>query len=57
MFWKDVLELVRDEDLPRAERLISEAVKNPGLVVAYFDAVSANRSPANRSSAKGRAPA
>ncbi len=30
MFWRDVLELVHEGDLPHAEDLISEVVKHPG---------------------------
>jgi PAS domain-containing protein len=30
MFWRDVLELVHERDLPHAEDLICEVVENPG---------------------------
>jgi hypothetical protein len=30
MFWRDVLEFVHEEDLPHAEDLIYEVVRNPG---------------------------
>lgn len=33
MFWRDVLDLVHPSDLPRAERLISEAMKGPGVTL------------------------
>ena len=31
IFWRDVLDLVHEEDLPWARALISEAIDNPGL--------------------------
>jgi hypothetical protein len=31
IFWRDVLDLVREEDLPWARALISEAIDNPGV--------------------------
>ena len=33
MFWRDVLDLVHDADLPRTMSLISEAVKSPGATL------------------------
>lgn len=33
VFWKDVLDLVHPSDLPRAERLVSDAVENPGIIL------------------------
>ena len=34
MFWRDVLELVHEEDLPNAEDLIYEVVRNPGTSIS-----------------------
>lgn len=34
IFWRDVLDLVHEEDLPWAKALISEAIANPGTALS-----------------------